>query len=350
MTEAFATLLDCPVPGPDDDFFDLGGHSLIAVRLAERLRDALKLPLTGLGILQARTPRALTALLEGRGAQRASAAAAPARPARSRGVREGAVLVTGATGGVGTFVLRELAAQGRPVLALARPESAHLVDGEGVDVVEGDLADPDDLRAAVASADAVIHAARTFVHPEVDVAAMRAMVEAWRRGPFVFVSSVDAYGHPAEDLVAEGSPSRQPLNPYGRAKLDCERMLLDAAGAGGRGGASAVRSPLVWGPHERLRDQLRWGATSMLYQAVRQGRPAGRSAEAGSPRPRLVRSALGACGRPGAGRDLVPRRARARGGERRRRPRVPARPHGTADRAAAPRQRRNRGRRRRGDP
>ncbi len=275
VTEAFAALLDCRVPGPDDDFFDLGGHSLIAVRLAERLRGALKLPLTGLDILQARTPRALTALLEERAAQRATAAAAPTRPARSRSVRQGTVLVTGATGGVGAFVLRELAAQGRPVLALARPESAHLVDGEGVDVVEGDLADLDSLREAVASADAVIHAACTFVRPEVDVTAMRAMVEAWRRGPFVFVSSVDAYGHPAGDAVAEGAPSRQPLSPYGRAKLDCERILLDAAGTEGRGGASAVRSPLVWGPHERLRDQLRWGATGMLYQAVSQRRPVG---------------------------------------------------------------------------
>ncbi|CAM5289323.1 hypothetical protein GCM10010261_38590 [Streptomyces pilosus] len=275
VTEAFAAVLDRPVPGPDEDFFDLGGHSLIAVRLAERLRGALTLPLTGLDILQARTPRTLTALLEERAAQRATAATTPTRPARSRGVRRGTVLVTGATGGVGSFVLRELAAQGRPVLALARPESAHLVDGEGVDVVEGDLTDPGSLRAAVESADAVIHAACTFVRPEVDVAAMRAMVEAWRRGPFVFVSSVDAYGHPAGDVVAEGAPSRQPLSPYGRAKLDCERMLLDAAGAGDRGGASAVRSPLVWGPHERLRDQLRWGATGVLYQAVSRRQPVG---------------------------------------------------------------------------
>ncbi|MGV9558586.1 condensation domain-containing protein [Streptomyces sp. NPDC003522] len=275
VTEAFAALLDRPEPGPDDDFFDLGGHSLVAVRLAERLRGSLRLPLTGLDVLQARTPRALTALLEERAAERTAVVAAPARRARPRGAREGTVLVTGATGGVGAFVLRELAARGRPVLALARPESAHLVDGEGVDVVEGDLTDLDGLRAAVASADAVIHAACTFVRPEVDVAAVRAMVEAWRRGPFVFVSSVDAYGCPAEDLVAEESPSRQPLSPYGRAKLDCERILLDAAGAGGRGGASAVRSPLVWGPHERLRDQLRWGATGVLYQAVKEGRPVG---------------------------------------------------------------------------
>ncbi|MGW1373937.1 condensation domain-containing protein [Streptomyces sp. NPDC002446] len=270
VTEGFAALLGGP-PRPDDDFFLLGGHSLIAVQLAERLRRALQLPLTGLDIMQARTPRAVTALLDARAAERAAApSAAPARPRRPG---TGTVLVTGATGGVGAFVLRELAAQGRPVLALARPESAHLVASAGVDVIEGDLTDLDGLRKAVDSADAVIHAACTFTRPEIDVTAMAAMVGAWSRGPFVFVSSVDAYGHPAGEWVPEESAPQQPLSGYGQAKLDCEGLLLSAAGSQGRGGASAVRSPLVWGPHQRLRDQLRWGATGVLYQAAREGRP-----------------------------------------------------------------------------
>ncbi|MFE0271293.1 condensation domain-containing protein [Streptomyces sp. NPDC058992] len=280
VTEGFTALLGL-VPSPDDDFFALGGHSLVAVQLAERLRTALKLPLTGLDVLQARTPRALTALLDGRATEQAAATADKAAKAaktasgqgRPRATRAGTVLVTGATGGVGTFVLRELVARGRPVLALARPESAHLVAAEGVDVVEGDLGDPEGLRDAVAGADAVVHAACTFTRPEVDLAAMAAMTAAWRRGPFVFVSSVDAYGHPEGDHVAEESPSYEPLSPYGRAKLDCETMLLRAAGTGGRGGASAVRSPIVWGAHDRLRDQLRWGATGRLYQAAREGGP-----------------------------------------------------------------------------
>ncbi len=270
VTSAFTALLG-RVPAPDDDFFVLGGHSLIAVQLAERLRTELKLPLTGLDVMQHRTPRALAALLDARETKRAAAVTAPA--SRRRRVREGTVLVTGGTGGVGAFVLRELAAQGRPVLALARPESAHLVAGDGVDVVEGDLTDLGGLRAAVESADAVIHAACTFTSPAVDVAAMEAMVDAWSGGPFVFVSSVDAYGRPAEQWVAEDSAARQPLSAYGQAKLDCEQMLLRRAGTGGRGGASVVRSPIVWGPHDRLRDQLRWGATGMLYQAALAGEP-----------------------------------------------------------------------------
>ncbi|MFJ4877145.1 condensation domain-containing protein [Streptomyces sp. NPDC088745] len=270
VTEAFAHVLRRR-PAADDDFFALGGHSLAAVRLAERLRTGLALPLTGLDVMEARTPRALTALLETRAAARAAAVAV--RPAGRRAVRAGTVLVTGGTGGVGSFVLRELAAQGRPVLALARPESAHLVAGDGVEVVEGDLTDLDGLRRAVAGADAVIHAACTFTRPEVDVAAMRAMTEAWSGGPFVFVSSVDAYGRPDGAEVAEEAPPGPPLSPYGRGKLDCEALLLGAAGTGGRGGASAVRSPLVWGAHDRLRDQLRWGALGLLYQGLRANTP-----------------------------------------------------------------------------
>ncbi|MFH8983053.1 condensation domain-containing protein [Streptomyces varsoviensis] len=272
VLDAFADLLGGR-PREDDDFFMLGGHSLLAVQLAERLRGRLKLPMTGLDVMERRTPRALAALLDGREAERRAAAPAAAPAPRRGRAREGTVLVTGGTGGVGAFVLRELAARGRPVRALARPESAHQVTGDGVEVVEGDLSDLDSLRAAAEGVSGVIHAACTFTRPEVDIAAMRTLVDSWRAGTFVFVSSVDAYGQPTAAEVAEGGPSEGPLSAYGQAKLDCERMLLRAAGTEGRGGASAVRSPIVWGAHPRLRDQLRWGATGTLYQAALAGEP-----------------------------------------------------------------------------
>ncbi|HEV2999341.1 MAG TPA: amino acid adenylation domain-containing protein [Solirubrobacteraceae bacterium] len=40
VATAFADLLDLPTVGPGDDFFDLGGHSLLVVQLLSRLRDA----------------------------------------------------------------------------------------------------------------------------------------------------------------------------------------------------------------------------------------------------------------------------------------------------------------------
>ncbi|MDH6126472.1 condensation domain-containing protein [Kitasatospora sp. GP82] len=274
---AFGELLGVS-PAAEADFFVLGGHSLVAVQIAERLRVLTGLPLTGLDILEQRTPLKVAALLDSREADRraaagqlAAAAGRTGRPGRS--VREGTVLLTGGTGGVGAAVLQELMAQGRPVRALARPESAHLVALEGVEVAEGDLSDPDSLRAAVQGVDAVIHAACTFTSPEVDVAAMRALVDGWRQGSFVFVSSVDAYGRPAAVEVVEGAPAELPVTAYGQGKLDCERILLGAAGTRGRGAGSVVRSPIVWGPHRRLRDQLRWGSTGALYQAAQAGQP-----------------------------------------------------------------------------
>ncbi|MEU7182132.1 MULTISPECIES: condensation domain-containing protein [Streptomyces] len=269
VLEAFGALLG-EEPAPDADFFLLGGHSLLAVRLAERLRERFRLPLTGLDVMEHRTPRALTALLDARARERE--AAAP-RAVRRAAARPGTVLVTGATGGVGAFVLRELAARGRPVRALVRPESAHLVAADGVEVAEGDLGDLDSLRAAVAGAESVIHSACTFTSPEVDLAAMRALLDGWRQGTFVFVSSVDAYGQPPVADVAEDTAPAEPFTGYGRAKLDCERLVLAAAGQEGRGGASVLRAPIVWGPHARLRDQLRWGATGELYQAALAGAP-----------------------------------------------------------------------------
>ncbi|MEV6974153.1 condensation domain-containing protein [Kitasatospora sp. NPDC093806] len=271
VREAFAQVLG-ERPSSEGDFFGLGGHSLLAVQLAERLRARTGLPLTGLDVLEQRTPHALATLLAARDAERR--AAGPRT--RAGATRAGTVLLTGASGGVGAAVLQELIAQGRPVRALVRPESAHLVARHGVEVAEGDLADPDSLRRAVEGVDTVIHAACTFTEHAVDVAAMRVLVDGWRgTGGFVFVSSIDAYGRPAPGEVPEGGPSAGPVTPYGRAKLDCERILLDTLNTPGaaRGPVAVVRSPIVWGPHRRLRDQLRWGSTGALYQAALAGRP-----------------------------------------------------------------------------
>ncbi|MCG5215562.1 NAD(P)H-binding protein [Streptosporangium soli] len=64
------------------------------------------------------------------------------------------ILVTGATGKVGGQVLAQLLERGEPVRALARdPESARLP--AGVEVVRGDLAQPDSLHEALTGVDSV---------------------------------------------------------------------------------------------------------------------------------------------------------------------------------------------------
>ena len=68
------------------------------------------------------------------------------------------VLVTGPTGFIGQYVVHALRAREIPVRALVRDRSrGSRLTAWGAELVEGDVTDPDSLRAAIAGVDAVIH-------------------------------------------------------------------------------------------------------------------------------------------------------------------------------------------------
>jgi uncharacterized protein YbjT (DUF2867 family) len=68
------------------------------------------------------------------------------------------VFLTGATGFIGSYILRQLIEDGHSVRCLVRDESAHLdMPSDLIERSLGDVTDPDSLKRAMTGCDAVIH-------------------------------------------------------------------------------------------------------------------------------------------------------------------------------------------------
>ena len=126
------------------------------------------------------------------------------------------IFVTGASGWIGSAVVPELLGAGHQVLGLARSDaSAGAVTRLGAEVLRGDLADIEVLRAGAGDSDGVIHLA--FVVPSVTEAATRADAGAIE----TFAASLAGSGRP---LVVSGGTLVRPGRPA------TERDELIAAG------------------------------------------------------------------------------------------------------------------------
>ncbi|QPV62838.1 NAD-dependent epimerase/dehydratase family protein [Halosimplex litoreum] len=161
------------------------------------------------------------------------------------------VLVTGATGFIGLNLLHALdeGATGDETVdpvAMVRPSTSTARLPEGTETVEGDLRDPDTLRAAMveSGADAVVHlAAAVYETSEMagtNTAGTENLVDVAAAADidrFVFVSTIGA--HP--DVPAdEGSP-------YQRSKVESEALLF---GREHPFAVSALYPTYIFGPRD----------------------------------------------------------------------------------------------------
>jgi nucleoside-diphosphate-sugar epimerase len=165
----------------------------------------------------------------------------------------GLVALTGATGFIGRHLLRELPKRGYRVRVLLRRPSA--VPPEASSAVVGDLARPQNMAAALAGVDAVIHSAGIahamsgvpeddyrVLNTEATIGLARAAERAGVKR-FVFLSSIRAQSGPVAEGVLTEEHEPRPTDAYGESKLAAERGLaqtgLDWV---------AVRPVLVYGP------------------------------------------------------------------------------------------------------
>jgi nucleoside-diphosphate-sugar epimerase len=169
------------------------------------------------------------------------------------------ILVTGATGLVASHLVERLLAKQYTVRCLLRyPDRRKWLGDLPVEVIKGDITDPETLPPAVDGIDALIHCAALTIAPtpkdyyRFNTEGTKNLLEACLKLPnppkFVFCSSQAAAGPspPGRPRTAKDTP--QPITDYGKSKLQAEQLLMDAGNAIE---TVIIRPPAVFGPRDK---------------------------------------------------------------------------------------------------
>lgn len=173
------------------------------------------------------------------------------------------VLVTGATGMVGGAFARRAVEAGYHVQALVRRDSnRRMLDELPIEIIEGDLAEPESQRAALADAQIVVHTAAHVgdwgpaeKYRAINVIALEHMIHAVTRSSrferWVQVSSLGVY--PARHHYGTDEsvpPDAVGLDGYTRTKAEAE-ILLNHHMREHNFPAVIVRPGIIYGPGDR---------------------------------------------------------------------------------------------------
>jgi nucleoside-diphosphate-sugar epimerase len=169
------------------------------------------------------------------------------------------VFVTGASGFIGSHVVKALRDREVRLKCLVRPTSdVHRLQATGVELVRGDLLEPESYRHAIPGCDAVIHSAglihsitfkrmiRTNATATGHLADACASVDNPPR--LVGISSLAAAGPPPDGSEAcSESDLPSPVSDYGRSKRQSEMELQKRAS---RIPITVIRPGIVYGPRD----------------------------------------------------------------------------------------------------
>jgi nucleoside-diphosphate-sugar epimerase len=177
------------------------------------------------------------------------------------------VLLTGATGFIGSHILEELVARGDRVRVLALPETVEqLQNRDNVELLEGSLTDSNLLDLATRDVHVVYHVAgqvpgtRTDKIIDINVHGTENLLRASVRSTvsrFVFTSSIAVYdpwlprfGWPITEDDQLINSSNLGLASYPQSKRDAENLIHRYHRTDGLGYV-ILRSPIVYGPGAR---------------------------------------------------------------------------------------------------
>lgn len=153
------------------------------------------------------------------------------------------ILVTGGAGFIGSYLIDRLIDQNHDVVCLdnfssGRREFISQALEHGLELVEGDLLYPNDIRKAIKGCDMVYHLAAnpdvrlgvddTTIHLEQNVLATYHLLEEMRHqgiGTIGFTSSSTVYGEAEEIPTWESYGPLIPLSLYGASKLAAEALV-----------------------------------------------------------------------------------------------------------------------------
>ncbi|MFJ6379392.1 amino acid adenylation domain-containing protein [Kitasatospora sp. NPDC092039] len=280
VTELCAAVLGVDRVGAEDNFFELGGHSLLATRFVFRLGEECGAPVPLRVLFESPTMAGIAAAVDGftagapGGAEPDLAAevrladdVAPAAEVVTAVAEPREVLLTGATGFLGAFLLRELltATDARVHClvrgadgAAARERLLTVLDGYGlrgpalpegrISVLAGDLARPrlglteERFDALARTVDAVYHAGASvnLVYPYAELKAANVtgteevlrLAARHRTVPVHHVSTIGVFGASAPVLGGGGIAESAPTGPaaelgtgYTRSKWVAEEVV-----------------------------------------------------------------------------------------------------------------------------
>jgi len=170
------------------------------------------------------------------------------------------VLITGATGFVGSHLVDALAGRGVEIRALVRRTSrTGQLERLGVERIEGGLDDTAALARAVEGVDVVFHLAALIAarneaeYEHTNVGGTKRLLDAIaaaadRPRRLVYMSSLAAIGPSRDGRPVGRDDTCAPLTAYGRTKLAGERACLEADDLIE---TVVLRPPVVYGPRDR---------------------------------------------------------------------------------------------------